>query len=150
MKGFRTTIKAGFTKQALVNEYLPAKNTGLFVECKNVRGKPTGLEGYIPEVTDLLSGMFPLYDLVSHSLITLVRRWPFPQLFITDVGLFIGAKEGLYFISQMTTPIYLYSFGTGPVVWPWFCIPIPKYPAFCSGSVFVYYDPNAAAYVLVA
>jgi hypothetical protein len=149
VKGFRTTIKAGFAKQALVNEWLPARNSGLFLECKNLRGKPTGLEGYNPDMADLLSGLYPTFDFVSHNPITLTRRWPFPQLFMTDVGLIVGAKEGLYFVASMTPPIYLAAAGTGPVTWPWSCIPIPLYPAFVSGNVFVYYDEIAATYVMV-
>jgi len=148
MKGYKTTLKAGFTA-GLRPEGVTSRNSGLFTICRNMRVTKAGSEGYVPNIQDILSPAFPFVDSVTAEPIVITRSWPFPQLFLTDVGLFIGAKEGLYWISDPWTTSELYSFGTGAVTWPWICIPINIYPAFTSGSVFVYYDVDAAAYVKV-
>jgi hypothetical protein len=72
-----------------------------------------------------------------------------PQLFLTDVGIFIGAAEGLYFIQQTTPTIVVFSYATGAVTWPWTCAEIMQKPAFTSGDVLVYFDDLSAAYVVV-
>ena len=89
------------------------------------------------------SGDFDNFTLSIQIAIT--RRWPFPQVFLTDVGLFIGALEGLFWLAD-DDPLTLYSFGTGAVTWPWSCAPIGAYPAFTCGDVLVYMDDVSNAY----
>jgi hypothetical protein len=140
VRGYRTVISAGFEK-GLRPEAVTKRNSGLFIEVKGARISQKVLEGYRPDVNNFSDEIYKMP--FSH-------RWPFPQLFLTDVGLFIGALEGLYWISDHSTdPMGVYDFLTGSVVWPWSCAPIDGYPAFSSGSCLVYYDANAAAYQVV-
>jgi hypothetical protein len=140
MKGYRNTFKAGFEKGLRVED-VSNRNSGLLIESMGARVMGKIYEGYSPNLLNLMSDELAL---------SFAKSWPFPQVFLTDVGIFIGAKEGLYWVSDPTTnPITLYSFATGAVQYPWFCAPIPGYPAFTSGSVLVYYDANASAYQVV-
>jgi hypothetical protein len=147
MKGFSYSIKKGFTL-GLRPESISTRNSELFTVCRNLKVSKAGAEGYIPDIKSLLSPEFPFIDSVTKVTVSITRRWPFPQLFLTDVGLFIGAIEGLYYL-QNVSEFELYDFGTGAVTWPWSCIAINMYPAFTCGTTFVYYEPNAAAYVKV-
>jgi hypothetical protein len=154
MKAYRTPITKGFMEGGLRALEAQTRNSGLFDACSQVRITKAGLEGYVPDVNDILDSSRTFLDSVTLVAITITRSWPFPQIFNTDVGVYIGAKEGLYFITdlnpELRPALVLYDFGTGGVVWPWSCIPIPGYPAFVSGSKFVYYDANTAAYVVVS
>lgn len=153
MKTFRTPIKKGFTKLGLRPSNSSAINSELFTECKQVRVTEVGLEGYVPDVNDLLIPSRKFYNLVGGAEITIIRRWPFPQVFLTDVGVFIGATTGLYLITDPVVTGYpnitLSVYATGTIVWPWVCIPIPGVPAFTSGNKFVYYDSTLLAYTEV-
>lgn len=148
MKTYRTTFHAGFSSVGLNPESVSGRNTGLLSDCMNVRLTKTGLEGYSPLIKSILDDDCDFVDSVTGIAITISRRWPFPQLFLTDVGLFIGALEGLYWLSD-DDPLTLYSFSTGAVTWPWSCAAIGKYPAFSCGDVFVYMDNIANAYKVV-
>jgi hypothetical protein len=153
VKAVRTEIKKGF-EGGIRNEDIPTRNSGLFVECRQARVGKAGLEGYVPEISDILDPARKFYDYTTDAEITIKRRWPFPQVFLTDVGIFIGALSGLYKVTDPTVSRYpdivLLSYSTGTTVLPWVCIPILGYPAFTSGSKFVYYDSNATSYIVVS
>jgi hypothetical protein len=153
MKSFRTIISKGFT-DGIRPADIPTRNSGLFVDCRQFRGSKAGLEGYTPDVNDICLTGRKFYDSVTAAEITITKRWPFPQVFLTDVGIFIGALGGLYRITDPDPTRYpdivLFSHATGATVWPWFCLPINGYPAFTSGTRLVYYDSVASAYVVVS
>lgn len=153
MKAVRTEIKKGF-ESGIRPEDIPTRNSGLFVECRQARVGKAGLEGYVPEISDILDPARKFYDSITSAEITIKRRWPFPQVFLTDVGIFIGALSGLYKVSDPDPTQYpnivLVNYNTGATVLPWFCIPIMGYPAFTSGTRFVYYDSNATSYIVVS
>ncbi len=148
MKTYRTIIREGFTKGIRPTDTV-RRNSGLFTSCKNARVTKEGLEGYLPDTYSIVDGTYVFKDSVTGATVTISKRWPFPQLFLTDVGIFIGALEGLYFIVQTTPNLVVYSYATGAVTWPWTCAEIMQKPAFTSGNVLVYYDDLSAAYVVV-
>jgi hypothetical protein len=152
MKAFRKIITKGFNAGIRPEDY-STRNSELFESCINGKPGKAGLLGYIPTINDIMSSARKFRSSVDGSVITITRQWPFPQVFMTDAGLYLGAKEGLYKITDPVVTKYpdivLYSYGTGTTAWPWVCIPIPGYPAFTSGTKLLYYDENAAAYVVV-
>jgi len=148
MKTYRTIIREGFAKGIRPTNVV-RRNSGLFTSCKNARVTKEGLEGYLPDTYSIVDGTYTFLDSVTGSAVTIAKRWPFPQLFLTDVGIFIGAAEGLYFIQQTTPTIVVFSYATGAVTWPWTCAAIMQKPAFTSGDVLVYFDDLSAAYVVV-
>lgn len=153
MKTYRIKISKGFNEIGIRPDDIPTRNSGLLVEARQVRVTRAGMEGYTPDVNDILLTGRRFYDSITGNQVTISRRWPFPQVFLTDVGVFVGALEGLYKVIDPSPDQYpnvvLQSYSTGATVWPWICIPIPGYPAFTSGTKFVYYDSNASAYIVV-
>ena len=140
MKEYRTPLTAGFESGLRVEE-VTVRNSALLVASLGCRIAGKALEGYSPDMANILDDIYGL---------NLTKRWPFPQVFLLHSGIYIGALEGLYKINDITvSPLTLYSFSTGLVTHPWTCAPIPEYPAFASGNVFVYYDSNAASYIVV-
>ena len=148
MKTYRSVFKEGFRSIAL-NPREEARNSGLLTVCKNASVSKEGLVGYLPDVTDIFSAGFSFVDSVTHVAVTITKRWPFPQLFLTDVGIHIGALEGLYFLDPTTPLQELYAYGTGAVTWPWTCCEIAQKPAFTSGNVLVYFNDISNAYTVV-
>ena len=154
MKTFRTVIDKGL-KAGIRPKDFTIRDSGLFIDCRQARVTPAGLEGYIPDVNDILDPARKFYSSVDGvTEITISRKWPFPQVFLTDVGVFIGALEGLYLVTDPNPTEYpdilLTSYGVTDTVWPWVCIPILGYPAFTSGSRFVYYDAANLTYTVVS
>jgi hypothetical protein len=147
MKTYRTELHAGFIA-GLNPEKTPARNTGLLADCMNMVLTKNGLMGYSPVIKSILDPDVSFVDSVTGASITVTRRWPFPQVFLTDVGIFIGALEGLYWLSD-DSPLTLFDFATGHVTWPWSCAPIGKYPAFTCGDVLVYMDDISNTYKVV-
>ena len=147
MKAYRMTFDKIFTEGGL-NPTPGGANTPYLYVCKNAVLTPTGLEGYIPDIKNILDADIAFIDSVTSLAVTITNRWPFPQLFLTDVGIHIGALEGLYFVQQTTPTKVLYSYGTGAVTWPWSCADIDQKPAFTNGDVIVYFDHNTNAYVV--
>jgi hypothetical protein len=148
MKTYRSTFKEGF-RNVCLSPRAEARNSGLLTVCKNACATKEGLVGYLPDVTDIFSAGFAFVDSVTHNSVTITKRWPFPQLFLTDVGIHIGALEGLYFLDPTTPLQELYSYGTGAVTWPWTCCEIAQKPAFTSGNVLVYFNDISNSYVVV-
>jgi len=148
MKTYRSTVKEGFHSIGL-NPRDEYRNSGLLYICKNAIPSKEGLVGYIPDFTDILGIGFSFVDSVTGAAITLTKQWPFPQLFLTDVGVHIGALEGLYYLSQSTPTMVLYAYGTGAVQWPWTCAAINQKPCFTSGNVLVYFNDVSNNYVVV-
>jgi hypothetical protein len=147
MKTYRSNISTGFKKVG-IRPILETRNSELFVSCINGRVMKEGLEGYLPEITSLIEDAYPMVDDVTGSTITFEKRWPFPQLFITSVGVFIGGLEGLFYWNN-DSPMTLHNFGTGSVVWPWTCADINQVPMFSSGNALVYFNDLTNAYVVV-
>lgn len=131
-----------------LNPHPGGLNTPFLYIAQNVRLTKTGLEGYLPDIKNILDPDISFVDSVTGLAVTITNRWPFPQLFLTDVGIHIGALEGLFFVQQTTPTKVLYSYGTGAVTWPWSCANIDQVPAFTSGDVLVYFDHNTNAYVV--
>lgn len=147
MRTFRENISNGFKKIG-IHSGLEVRNSGLFSSCINARVTKEGLEGYLPEIISLIETKYPMVDDVSGLAVTITKRWPFPQLFMTSTGLFIGALEGLYMWNS-DSPMTLHSFSTGATVWPWTCADINQKPMFSSGTILVYYDDISNAYTVV-
>jgi hypothetical protein len=149
MRTTRITISKPFMEGGL-NPYPGSLNNNFLNICKNASiSKASGMSGYIPELKSILDEDVSFIDSVSGDPITITNRWPFPQLFLTDVGLHIGALEGLYFLDHYhstPTKFVLYSYATGAVTWPWSCAEIDQRPAFTSGDVLVYYDAISETY----
>jgi len=145
MRTTRTTISKPFTEGGL-NPYPGNMNTNLLYMCLNGSISKAGMDGYLPEFKSILDADISFVDSVTGLPIVLTNRWPFPQVFITDVGIHIGALEGLYFLQQSTPTKVLYSYDTGAVTWPWTCAEIDQRPAFTSGNVLVYFDSLSQTY----
>jgi hypothetical protein len=174
MRTTRIPIQKPFVEGGL-NPYPGVANTNFFYSCKNASiTKESAMSGYIPEIRDILAGC-SFVDSVTAAPIVITSRWPFPQLFVTDVGIHIGALEGLYYIQDTLTfsgydpstswssqtdkwedflanwfnDVVAYDYGTGPVTWPWSCAIIDQRPMFTSGDVMVYFDSNSQTYKVV-
>lgn len=147
MKSYRTILDKVLTEGGL-NPHPGGLNTPFLYIAQNVRLTKTGLEGYLPDIKNILDPDISFVDSVTGLAVTITNRWPFPQLFLTDVGIHIGALEGLFFVQQTAPTKVLYSYGTGAVTWPWSCANIDQVPAFTSGDVLVYFDHNTNAYVV--
>lgn len=147
MRGYQTLISKGFSKTGLRNNNRTVRNSDLLLTACNVRVTKEGLEGYTPTIADILTNVFKDKDGKD---ITITYRWPFPQVFFTDVGIFIGALEGLYQVTDFETGYtVLTDLSTGAVTWPWTCAEINMLPAFTSGDVFYYYDDLSESYLVV-
>jgi hypothetical protein len=144
MRSFSITLKDGF-KSGLRSVDSISRNTGILIDGINCSASKTGIEGYSPAVEI----MPDIYDSVGVK-IDFSVSWPFPQLFQTDTGLYIGNQVGLYQIAYDSTYGYvgtlLTSGYTGGVNWPWSIANCPGFPMFTSGDLLVYYDPDAAAW----
>ncbi len=137
MKGYRTQIRAGF-EMGLRGESVTKRNTGLLLSALGSKIRNKTLLGYTPEMVNLL-------DSAVGS--NLIPQWPFPQLFLTDAGLYIGHYDGLYEVTAIAAgSLTLSTLYSGTITYPWSCAKIPVYPAFASGNVFVYYESASAAY----
>ena len=147
MRSTRIPIDKIFTEGGL-NPYPGGTNTPFLYICKNATLSKTGLDGYIPKIKNILDPDIVFVDSVSHIGVTITNRWPFPQLFLTDVGIHVGALEGLFWFDPTTPLNELYSYATGAVTWPWTCADINIVPAFTSGDVIVYFDHITNAYVV--
>lgn len=148
MRTTRFTISKPFTEGGL-NPYPGTINSEFFSICKNVSIGKSGMDGYMPDLKSIMDDDVDFIDSVTSNAITITKRWPFPQLFLSDVGIHIGALEGLYFVDHYhtsPTKIVLYSYGTGAVTWPWSCAYIDQKPAFTNGDVLVYYDTISETY----
>lgn len=149
MRTTRFPITKNFIEGGL-NPYPGAGNTHFFHICKNASiSKEAAMDGYLPDFKNILDPDIVFLDSVTGLSVSITKRWPFPQLFLTDVGMHIGALEGLFYIQQTTPTVVIYSYGTGAVTWPWSCADINQRPAFTSGNVLVYFDPIANAYTKV-
>jgi hypothetical protein len=151
MKFYRLTVAKPFTEGG-INPYPGTLNTDLFYSVKNASISKTGMDGYLPDFQSIIGTDMSYIDSVTGNPIVLTKRWPFPQIFLSDVGIHIGALEGLYFIDHYhstPTKFVLYSYATGAVTWPWSCAEINQRPAFTSGDVLIYFDSTANAYVKV-
>lgn len=144
MKGYPFNIKDAF-KSGLRNTNYISRNTGALIDGINCIATKNSLVGYTPDI----ESMPPIYT-SGGVLIDFSVSWPFPQIFQTDTGLYIGNQTGLYQISSDPTYGYvgtlLTSGFTGTISWPWTIANCPGFPIFSSGDILVYYDPDTSAW----
>lgn len=145
MKSYRASASAGL-KVGLRSDGFTQPNSGRLLVAQSCRVMKAGLQGYSPNLKNIFDADISFIDSVTGGAVTITFDWPFPQLFQTKAGLFIGAKEGLY---RVESDGDLYSFGTGSVQYPWTCADIGLYPMFSSSDKLVYRDPITEAYVVI-
>jgi hypothetical protein len=136
MKGLSTPIKVG----PLRTDTVGGRNSAHATLCRNVRAHKDGLEGYALNI----SAFPPIYATGGVTLLDTAVDWPFPQLFQTDSGLYMGNKTGIYKLAYtggkwigtaLSSAIY-----TEGITWPWTIANGPLFPVFASGDCLVYYD----------
>jgi hypothetical protein len=140
MKSFPTDIKLHGLRLDKSNP----KNDGFALDCRGVRGRKHGLEGYSPEIMNMPSIVY------GGGTLSMSYDWPFPQIFQTDTGLFIGKRDGLYkvtFVAGVLTATKVTTLYSGFVNWPWTLANCPGFPVFTSGDLLVYYDYSNTAWV---
>lgn len=144
MRGFTTNLKDPF-KSGLRPTFYTARNTGVLIDALNCIATKTALVGYTPD----LENMPDIYTSGGVK-IDLSISWPFPQVFQTDTGLYIGNQVGLYQIAYDATYGFvgtnLTDGFTGTINWPWTCANCPGFPLFSSGDILVYYDTDTAGW----
>ncbi len=121
-----------------------SRNTDFLSESACARPGQYRLQGYSPEISN-----FPPVT-VSGVALNLVQPWPFPQVFQTDSGIYLGTTSGVYQILTMGTATWTAAkLGTwsGTVSWPWTIANCPMFPVFCSGDLMVYYDYDSRAWI---
>ena len=138
MKGFRNTIKAGLS--AGLRPGIEARNSGMLVECYNGRPNKEGLEGYTPDLNALPDAAHVITG------VDMTLDWPFPQIFHTDTGIFVGNRAGLYELTVSGQAFTSSAIWTGTVVWPWTLANCPGMPVFACAEVLIYYDTDVTAW----
>ena len=145
MRGYHSDFKKGLTA-GLRPDYVMVYNTGLLAEALNCRLRPSGLEGYNPQITTLPE----ILDSVTLNPITITYNWPFPQLFLTDSGFYMCTGDGIWriyggsghLLGQQITAAF-----ASTSKWPWSLADCPKFPVFCNGDYLVYYDYDSTAWI---
>ena len=133
MKGFSSPVKLGGLRPDSVGN----RNGAFASAIRDAYVTKSGVGGYIPDITNFP----PVYDSVSGALLDFNIDWPFPQLFNTDTGLFVGVRAGLYWIKYTDADGWEGTLiANVSISWPWTCAPIPKWPVFASGDALVYWD----------
>jgi hypothetical protein len=140
MKGFSSPVKLSSLRPELTG----GRNQQFATLCRNASVRKNGIDGYLPDLAHL-----PTIALGGGTL-DLTVDWPFPQIFNTDTGIYIGTKTGLYAITH-TAGVWsaalitsTYSHG---IQWPWTLANCPMFPVFASGDLLVYYDYDATAWI---
>lgn len=143
MRGFSTPIKLFPLRPSDVG----ARNQYSATQCWNAKsGKEgSGFQGYIPDVV-------PFPDIVyGAGYLDLTIDWPFPQIFRSDSGIYIGKRDGLYLISPDGTGGWVASLVSSSflrnVSWPWTFANTPMFPIFASGDLLVYYDYASSSWI---
>lgn len=120
------------------DEYRPSK--GGLVECLNARAGDGYIEGYAPNIrpfTTIYSGASPVSISVD---------WPFPQIFLTDRGIVLGKRDGLYVLSyaasKWSIATLVQRVAAAAVNWPYTLANVPMFPVIASGDLLFYYDYN--------
>jgi hypothetical protein len=142
VKGFSNQVKIG----TLRADSIGGRNGSFATVCTNARGHKGGLEGYAPDIWP-----FPAIYTPGGVLIDTAINWPFPQIFQTDSGLYLGNAVGLYHVEwsiandrwEGTTLTSGYS---SVITYPWTLADNPLFPVFASGDCLVYYDYDATAW----
>lgn len=145
MRGYHSDFKKGLTA-GLRPDYVMVYNTGLLAEALNCRLRPSGLEGYNPQITTLPE----ILDSVTLNPITITYNWPFPQLFLTDSGFYMCTGDGIWRIYGSTGHILgeqITAAFAATSKWPWSIADCPKFPVFCNGDYLVYYDYDSTAWI---
>lgn len=144
MRSFFVNLKEGF-KLGIRPSKEVTRNTGILIDGVNLLAGKLSLQGYSPSISNL-----PTIYTSGGVEIDFSVNWPFPQVFQTDTGLYIGNQNGLYQIAYDVTyglvgTLLTSGYGTG-ITWPWTCANCPGFPIFSSGDIMVYYDPDASAW----
>lgn len=144
MRGYPFNMKDAF-KTGLRSVSYISRNTGALIDGINCIATKNSLVGYTPDIDEMPT----IYD-SGGNVIDFSISWPFPQIFQTDTGLYIGNQVGLYQIAADVTYGYvgtLLTDGfTGSINWPWTIANCPGFPIFSSGDILVYYDPDTSAW----
>jgi len=150
MKTYRIKVDKGFKELCLNPLEVSAKNSGLFSYATQVKLSGVGLAGFMVDAINVIDESRKFYDFETSNEIELTKSWPFPQVFSTDDGIYIGALEGLFKVVSSDYPdLVLLTIWTGSVVWPWTCVRVKERPAFTNGAALIYYNANTDAYKVV-
>lgn len=121
------------------------RNTGALTQAVNARVINKALEYYIPDIMK-----FPTVT-VDSSPVSISMDWPYPQVFQTDTGIFIGTRNHLYKLDwsggTWSWTDLLAAYTGHDVDWPWTIADFPMNQAFASANVLVYYDRNDSAWI---
>jgi hypothetical protein len=137
VKSFPTDIKVHGIRVEASNP----KNKGFSLTCKNMRAHKWGLEGYIPNYNSLPKIVY------GGGSLDLSYDWPFPQVFHTDTGLWIGKRDGLYKATVVLGVWTATKIASTSCTWPWTVANSPLFPVFANGEYLVYYDYGSTAWI---
>ncbi len=139
MREFTTPLLKQFSLRSDENRPSP----GGLVECVNARSGDGYIEGYYPNIrpfTTIYSGASPA---------NIVVDWPFPQLFLTDRGVILGNRSGLYTLSyaagKWSITTLVQRVAAADVNWPYTLANVPGFPVIASGDLLFYYDYNGGS-----
>jgi len=113
---------------------------GGLAECYNGRAGEGYIEGYSPDIrpfSTIYSGASP---------VSIALDWPFPQLFMTDRGIVLGKRDGLFLLTysggKWNIATLVQRVAGAAVNWPYTCAPAPMFPVIASGDLLFYHDYN--------
>lgn len=136
MKSFPIEVKLHGLRPDKANK----KNSGFALSCLNFRAKSEGLEGYEVDINNLPHITY------GSGYLNMSIDWPFPQVFQTDSGIYVGKRDGLYKVSLAGGTLVATQICSRHVSWPWTLANCPMFPVFASGDCFVYYDYDTSAW----
>jgi hypothetical protein len=140
MKGIISTLKVGGLRAEAFGE----KNSAFATVCKNAKIYKGALAGYAPFIV-------PFPDIyLDGALLDVAIDWPFPQIFQTDTGIYVGTRAGMHSVALVAgvwTATLLSTGSGGGLKWPWTLADCPMFPVFASGNCLVYYDYDSTSWV---
>lgn len=117
------------------------KNSGFSLDCRGAREQKWGLEGYSPAIMTIPRIVY------GAGYLDMSVDWPFPQVWQTDTGIYIGKRDGLYkAVGTTGTWTATRISGALDIDWPWTIANCPMFPVFSSGDCLVYYDYDNTAW----
>ncbi len=138
MKSFQTEIKL----HGLRPDGFTVKNSGFCINCRGVRTQKEGLEGYITDFSTLPQIVY------GAGFLDMAIDWPFPQIWQTDTGIWIGKRDGLYLAVGITGTWTATKIAAAVTDWPWTLANCPMFPVFASGDFLVYYDYDVDEWIV--
>lgn len=137
MKSFPTEIKL----HGLRSDGVTQKNSGFCIDCRDTRAQKWGLEGYTPDLSSLPRFVY------GGGYLDMSIDWPFPQVWQTDSGIYIGKRDGIYKVALSAGVWTATKIASCTTNWPWTLANCPLYPVFASGDCFVYYDYDTTQWI---